>query len=355
MSKTRFRRAGLPAAIAVVAATAAVATTVWLGGNADAGTTNDAALTAAAAAQAKSAQAKTAEVAKSFRKNLKANGIKAALATDELNFGDITGDGLADLGAVDKTGVLWIYPGSGYSYPGTGTRSKRVFNARIRVGGGWNAFTTIVRHGDFNGDGKQDVVTRNAAGQLYFYAGTGTTPAIFKKGLLVGRGGWQAFLSIVGVGDLNEDGNDDLIAQKTNGDLMLYSGTGSGTNLFAATQTRIGTSFRGSLLTSIGDLSGDGRTEWLYRDTGGLVWLYESKAGALPIGTRSAYIDDASVGKAVKNFVGVGNLTTDAGLVPAPDTLWQVSNQLLIVAPDMNITSDDDVVIGSAWDPYKLF
>jgi FG-GAP-like repeat len=354
MNKSRFRRAGLPA-VAVVAATAAVATAVWLGGNANAGTTNDAALTAAAAAQARSAQAKTADGAKSFRKNLKANGISATLATDELNFGDLTGDGIADLGAVDKSGVLWIYPGSGYSYPGTGTRSKRLFNTRFRVGGGWNAFTTIVRHGDFNGDGKQDVVARNAAGQLYFYAGTGTTPAVFKKGLVVGRGGWQVFLSIVGVGDLNDDGTDDLIAQKTNGDLMLYRGTGSGTNLFAASQNRIGTSFRGSLLTSIGDLTGDGRTELLYRDAAGLVWRYDSKAGTLPIGTRSSYIGNASVGKAMKSFVGVGNLTTDAGLVPGPDTLWQVSNELLIVAPDMHLTSDDDVVIGSAWDPYKLF
>jgi hypothetical protein len=354
MPKLPFRRAGLPAAVAVVAATAAVATTVWLGGNADAGTSNDAGLTAAAAAQAKTAQAKSADVAKSYRENLKARGLKAAAATNELDFGDITGDGLADLGAVDKTGTLWIYPGVGYVYPGTGPRSKRVFSARFSVGRGWNAFTSLVRHGDFNADGKQDVLARNAAGALFFYAGTGRTPAVFKAGVQVGRS-WQTFLSITGVGDFNSDGKDDLIAQKTNGDLMLYRGTGNGLNPFAPSQTKIGSSFRGSLLTAIGDLSGDGRTELLYRDTGGLVWLYASRDGASPIGTRTAYIDDASVGKSIKNFVGVGNLESDQGMDPLPDTLWQVSNALLIVAPDTNPASDDDVLIGYAWDPYKLF
>src|SRR3712207_7890310 len=58
--------------------------------------------------------------------------------------------------SVDKSGTLWVYPGKAYQYSGTGTRSKSLFSARIKVGTGWGKFTSLVRHGDFNGDGRQD-------------------------------------------------------------------------------------------------------------------------------------------------------------------------------------------------------
>jgi hypothetical protein len=207
----------------------------------------------------------------------------AASATDELNFGDLTGDGKADLAAIDRSGAMYVYPGKRYVWDGTGTRSKSLFSARIKIGTGWGKFNSLVRHGDFNGDTLQDVLTRDAQGRLFFYAGTGNPAAIFKKGVQAGTG-WGGFTSITGAGDLDSDGKDDLLGQKTNGDLVLYKGTGNPAAPFGARGTRIGTGWKGSLLTAMGDWSSDSRTEFMFRNTAGAVTLYASKSGANPIG-----------------------------------------------------------------------
>ncbi|GLY93911.1 VCBS repeat-containing protein [Actinoplanes sp. NBRC 103695] len=344
MSKSLFRRAARPAAIALVAATV-TATTVLFGGAAGAATDPG------NGSGSETIKSTLADLAAKAGKNRKAKGAEA-LASDSLTFGDITGDGRPDLGAVDGTGTLWIYPGTGYVYPGTGTRSKAVFGARFSVGRGWSQFTTIVKHGDFNADGKTDVLARNTAGALFFYEGTGTAPSVFRPGVQVGRS-WQTFKSIVGVGDFNSDGLDDLIAHKTNGELLLYRGTGNGANPLAGSPAVIGRSFTGGLLTSLGDITGDGRTELFYRDSAGELFLYPSRDGDSPIdaGNR-ADVGDYS---AVRQLVGAGNVYSDAGYEPMPDLLIQVNNTVIVSAPDSGEGSDADFSIGNGWNALYIF
>jgi FG-GAP-like repeat len=354
MVNLRLRRAGLPAVVTVVAAAVAVTGAVWLGGNADADTTAKPNLAAAAAKAASSVSA----ASRTERASISARGLRSsavAAATDETNFGDLNGDGKADLAAVDASGALYVYPGKAYVYPGTGTRSKAVFGTRFKVGTGWGKFTSIIRHGDFNGDGKQDVLTRSTNGDLSFYAGTATAPGIVKNGTAAGTR-WNTFTSITGAGDLNSDGKDDLLAQATTGDLFLYTGTGNPSVPFSAHGTKVGTGWKGDLLTAVGDITGDGRSEFLFRNTKGAVSLYFSKSGLNPIGTRNDYIPDGSFGKTLKNIVGAGNIESDQGETPTPDHLWQdKAGFLYIIAIDTEPTADDDTVLGSGWASYRLF
>ena len=348
MSKSLFRRAARPAVIAAVAA-AVTATTVLFGGAANAAPNSTDGSSPSGSETIKSQLADLAAKNKS-KKGAKA---KAQFASDSLTFGDITGDGKPDLGAVDSAGKLWIYPGTGYVYPGSGTRSKAVFGARFSVGGGWNQFTTIVKHGDWNNDGRTDVLARNTAGALFFYEGTGTSPAVFKKGVQVGRS-WQSFKSIVGVGDFNSDGFDDLIAQKTNGALLLYRGTGNGANPLAGSPGVIGTSWTGGLLAALGDITEDGRTELFYRDTANNLWLYPSRDGASPIDAGNKILVGDYTG--VRQLVAPGNVYSDEGYEPLwPDLLIQVNNTLIVSAPDSGEGSDDDFSLGRGWDSLYIF
>ena len=346
MSKSLFRRVTRPAAIAMIAATV-TATTVLFGGAASAAPDSGNGSTPSVS---DAARAKIAELA---AKNRKANkGAKARMASDNLAFGDVTGDGIGDLGAVDNTGRLYIYPGTGYVYPGTGTRSKAVFGGRINLGRGWDQFTTIVKHGDWNNDGKPDVLARNTAGALFFYEGTGTT-AVLKPGKQVGRS-WQSFKSILGTGDFNSDGLDDLIAQKTNGELLLYRGTGNGLNPLAGSPAVIGTSWRGGLLTAVGDLTEDGRTELFYRDTAGGMWLYPSRDGSSPIdaGEKVSFGDWSGVNQ----LAAVGNVYSDAGYDPLyPDLLIQWQNTLEVYAFDTADDPYEDFFLGRGWDALYVF
>ena len=277
MVNQRLRRAGLPVAVSAVVAAVAVVGTILANGTAGAETTAAAAPGANRAAAVKAA-GKAGDALDLKKANKRA-------ATDELNFGDLTGDDKADLAAIDKSGTLWVYPGKAYVYSGSGTRSKSLFSTRIKVGTGWGKFTSLVRHGDFNGDGRQDILTRDTQGRLFFYAGTGNPAAMFKKGTQAGTG-WGGFTSIAGSGDVTGDGRDDLLGQKSNGELALYTGTNNPAAPFKPKGAVIGTGWKGDLLTSFGDWTDDGRTEWMFRNTAGAVYAYDSKSGSFPIGTR---------------------------------------------------------------------
>ena len=130
--------------------------------------------------------------------------------------GDLGGAKYPDLLARDKSGVMWEY----LSY------DNGRFASRVRVGGGWNIYNQIAGRGDLNGDGKADLVARDASGGLWLYKGTGDYRKPFAGRVRVG-GGWNIFNKLIGLGDNNGDGRNDLIARDGHGDLWLYQGTGS--------------------------------------------------------------------------------------------------------------------------------
>ncbi|MDF6042928.1 VCBS repeat-containing protein [Streptomyces sp. JH14] len=132
--------------------------------------------------------------------------------------GDLTGDGKGDVLTRDTGGYLYIHPGNG---TGSG------FGARIKVGGGWNVYNTIIGAGDFTGDGRTDVVARDSAGVLKMYRGTGDKYRPFQSPFPVG-GGWNTYTKLAAPGDLTGDGKADLVGVDRNGSLYLYISNGSG-------------------------------------------------------------------------------------------------------------------------------
>ncbi|MER7515648.1 FG-GAP-like repeat-containing protein [Streptomyces sp. NPDC126499] len=130
---------------------------------------------------------------------------------------DLTGDGRGDLLAVEKTtGTLWVYPG----------QSNGHFGARVEAGSNWDAMSAIGGAGDLTGDGKGDVVAVEAAsGKLFTYPGLGNG----RFGARVEAGtGWGVMSSVSGAGDYTGDGRADIVARESNGDLWVYPGLGDG-------------------------------------------------------------------------------------------------------------------------------
>ncbi|MEU1226319.1 hypothetical protein [Streptomyces sp. NPDC005828] len=93
--------------------------------------------------------------------------------------------------ARDKGGVLW-------RYEATGSADGRL-TARKRVGGGWGAYTAIVPVGRTTANGRGDVVARDKDGVLWYYQGSGNPDAPFKPRVRVG-GGWNAYTAIANSG-----------------------------------------------------------------------------------------------------------------------------------------------------------
>ncbi|MFD6298755.1 trypsin-like serine protease [Streptomyces sp. NPDC060235] len=147
--------------------------------------------------------------------------------------GDLTGDGLPDMLSVDSSGTMWEYPGKG-----NGT-----FSSRVQVGTGWSQYNSVRGHGDFTGDGKADLIARSKSGSyVYLYKGTGKTGSgAFSSRIKVRT--WSTYDAFDAVGDVTGDGKADFLARSSGGTLYLYPGTGKATSEIFATRVSLGTGF----------------------------------------------------------------------------------------------------------------
>lgn len=136
-----------------------------------------------------------------------------------LSPGDLTGDGVGDVLARTFAGELYLYPGR--------NSATNPLGSRVLIGGGWGQFDQLVGMNDVNNDGIADLFTRNTAGELFFYSGTGEATRPFKGKVLVGSG-WNMFNTLFSIDDLDEDGNAELLARSYNGTLYRYASTGTG-------------------------------------------------------------------------------------------------------------------------------
>jgi hypothetical protein len=133
-----------------------------------------------------------------------------------LSPGDWDGDGLPDLIAAHRDGSLYLYTMDG----------RGAFKASRRVGSDWQAFDLITSVGDFDGDGQPDLVARLAAtGELRLYPGDGDGG--FGTRRRIGTG-WQNLNAVLGLGDWNGDGHNDILGRTSAGLLYLYTGNSTG-------------------------------------------------------------------------------------------------------------------------------
>ncbi|MET9296768.1 VCBS repeat-containing protein [Streptomyces sp. NPDC003077] len=156
--------------------------------------------------------------------------------------GDLTGDGIPDILAVDaETGNLYRYSGPNYS-----GRDK------VQIGTNWNSMANVTAVGDLTGDGKPDIIAvETSSGKLFRYSGPD-----YSGGSRVQIGtGWNVYSSITGVGDITGDGVADIIAvDNKTGELFRYSGP----HYNGGTKTKIGTNWNSMInMAGVGDLNGD--------------------------------------------------------------------------------------------------
>ncbi|WUH91222.1 VCBS repeat-containing protein [Streptomyces sp. NBC_00433] len=131
---------------------------------------------------------------------------------------DVTGDGHPDLVARDAAGVLWLYRGTG--------RAAAPFATRTRICAGWQGYNQLIAAGDITGDGHPDLLARDTAGVLWYYPGTGNPAAPYANRIRIG-GGWQGYTSIVGIGDMTGKNHQDLVTRDAAGKFWYYRGTGN--------------------------------------------------------------------------------------------------------------------------------
>ncbi|WP_327324594.1 FG-GAP-like repeat-containing protein [Streptomyces sp. NBC_01210] len=146
--------------------------------------------------------------------------------------GDLTGDGRPDLVARQaSTGDLYLYADNG----------SGGLKARGRIGAKWTAYRAVFGAGDLNGDGIGDLLAVDKANSLWRYDGT-ATGALKPRVLVFGNNWGLGQNAFVGVGDITKDGKPDLISRNAAGHLLRNNGNGKGS--FGST-VKIGTGWQG--------------------------------------------------------------------------------------------------------------
>ena len=265
---------------------------------------------------------------------------------------DFNGDGRSDVLWRNDNGALtdWLSTTSG----GFTANS----NASTVVDIQWQVAAT----GDFNGDGRVDLLWHRADGALTNWLGTtqGTFAPNGGSLLEVVNPQWQ----VAGVGDFNGDGREDVLWHRADGALTNWLGTASGgltpngNNLLEVVNTQW-------QVAGVADFNGDGVDDVLWHRADGAVtnWLGTESGGLTPNGGNFLEVVDpqwkiAGVGDfngdgrgdilwyrndgAVTNWLGTasGNLTPNAAnFLTVVDTQWHVA-----AVGDYNGDAIDDIL-----------
>ncbi|MEU6072168.1 FG-GAP-like repeat-containing protein [Micromonospora sp. NPDC047074] len=299
--------------------------------------------------------------------------------------GDWTGDCRTDVLAQLADGRLRAYASSGDLSGAT-----PLFPAsNPYVGTNWGGTNRPrVLTGDFTGDGRTDIIGQTADGTLTAWASTGDLSADYRlfsgATAIVGTGFSIGSMPRIIPGDFNGDGRTDLLGQLSNGTLRVWTSTGdlsADARLFAGATRDVGTGFTTTEVPRIltGDFNGDGRTDLIaqhadgtmkgYRSSGdlsmdmrlfpatfvakvvGTGWQSSSIPRALPAdidgdGTTDlvAQLDDGRL----RAFRSSGALTGDEPLFSGPfpfvGTNWGATNRPRILVGDLTGDGRADLI-----------
>ncbi|MBO9532308.1 MAG: VCBS repeat-containing protein [Solirubrobacteraceae bacterium] len=189
---------------------------------------------------------------------------------DWARIGDVNGDGKGDLVAADKANnrfVVATSTGSAFGGPGTGTWLS-----------GWAAALQWAELGDFDGDGKDDIVFNSPSQGAIMVArsyGTGfSAPQAWQTSWGGGKPQWGD------TGDFNGDGKDDVIlSNASNNTYAVTTSTGSAFG-GPGTQTWL-TGWTGSpAWARAGDFNGDRRDDLIVQDPATATYRVATSTGS---------------------------------------------------------------------------
>ena len=210
--------------------------------------------------------------------------------------GDFDGDGKSDLLWRETTsGSTYLWLMNGASTIGAGYTSSQ-------ADGSWS----IQGVGDFDADGKADILWRHTGGALYVWQMDGTTVKASSYLPPISTA-WQ----IEALGDLNGDGKTDVLWREvSSGSTYVWLMDGASTNGSGYTASQADGSWS---IQGVGDLDADGRADILWRHAGGALYVWQMNGTLLK---ASSYLPPISLSWTIQQL---GDYNGDG----TADILWR--------------------------------
>jgi hypothetical protein len=232
--------------------------------------------------------------------------------------------GTGDFDANGRTDIAWASNGGGQAtlwMNTNGTLTQSAVPGAAMGAGQWTAYGV----GDFNGDGKSDILWTSNNGQVAVWEMNG--PNLIGFGVPAGQMGASTW-HVAAIGDFNGDGKSDLLwVTKNGGYEAVWTMNGTMLSNSAISNGAMGPEWS---VLGTGDFNQDGRADVLWENTSGTVDIWEMNGANL-----SGF--DPNVGTAPGRFAGVGHFTpvgqmgdktSDIVWVDANNhvTIWEMSN-----------------------------
>ena len=162
---------------------------------------------------------------------------------------------------------------------------------------------TVPASGDFNGDGRDDILFRHSSGTIMDWLGQ-------TNGSFVNNYGNSSWLNtswqFAGTGDFNGDGRDDVLLRLDSGTIMNWLGqtNGSFVNNYA-NSSWLNPEWQ---MVASGDFNGDGRDDVLFRNSNGLYmdWLGQTDGSFVNNYANASWLNSSWSLTATADFNGDG-------------------------------------------------
>lgn len=218
----------------------------------------------------------TAPMVASFRAMVVPNPGAALAVRDDLN-----GDGRSDLifrSADNSSVAFWLM-----------NDSQPTSSFSSAVSSQWR----VAANGDFNGDGKFDVLwTNDVQLVMWLGAGTGFTATVISSS----SSGWR----VVGAGDVDGDGKHDLFLRSNDNSQIRYWRMNGAEVSTVSSASSVGPQWR---VAAVEDFSGDGRAD--------LIWTNDSQLVAWVSNGSSFDGNVVAASPSGWRIVGAGDLNAD--------------------------------------------